>query len=296
MNAAPVESQSRPFRYTDKYFHQIQELAKQYAGIHISDAKKELVYGRLVRRLRVLGLSCFGAYVDYVCRNVAHEREEFVNALTTNLTGFFRESHHFDYLKRIVMPQWRTTKGSVSPPINIWCAGCSSGEEPYSLAMTLLDLLPGSSRQNVQVIATDIDTKVLARAKAGIYPNRKIENLDHVTLRKYFYRGVGKKGGNVKIRPDVQEIIDFREHNLVLEPPLAIDGGFDAIFCRNVSIYFDKTAQRDLYKKFSDALATDGYLFVGHSESLFRSANSFSLVGQSVYKQNLNQAGHLKND
>ena len=296
MNAARVESQSRPFIYTARYFNQIQELAKQYAGIHISDAKKELVYGRLTRRLRVLGLCCFGDYVDYVCRNVAHEREEFVNALTTNLTGFFRESHHFDYLKRVVIPQWRTSKGSVSPAINIWCAGCSSGEEPYSLAMTLLDLLPGSSSQNVQVIATDIDTKVLARAKAGIYPDKKIENLDRVTLQKYFYRGTGKKGGNVKIRSDVQEIVDFREHNLVLEAPLAIDRGFDAIFCRNVSIYFDNTAQRDLYRKFAIALSTDGYLFVGHSESLLRSGNDFSLVGQSVYKQNLNQVDHIEND
>jgi len=276
-DAMPL-SRGREFRYRRADFQRVRRLLQESAGIALHDCKQELVYSRLARRLRALGLDRFDAYLDRVEADEA-ELARFVNALTTNLTAFFREPHHFEYLSRVLVPQWRRERRE---PMRIWSAGCSTGEEAYSIAMTLAEAL-ADGRPGFRILATDLDTDVLAKAEAGIYARDRVEGLDRARLKRWFQRGRGRREGWMRVVPELREHIRFRPLNLFERWPMRHP--LDVIFCRNVAIYFDKPTQRTLYRRFHQALAPGGHLFVGHAESLFRVCDDFERVGQSVYRK-----------
>jgi len=239
-----------------------------------------MVYSRLSRRLRALGRDDFGGYLDGLARNPEHpEWQEFVNALTTNLTAFFREPHHFDILADFVRQR--------PQPLSIWCCAASSGEEPYSIAMTLIETL-GTRAQNARIFATDVDTQMLARVQAGIYGVERIAKLSSERVRRFFLKGAGACTGQVRVRPELAAMVQVAPLNL-LAPDWPVDvpkkGGFDAIFCRNVMIYFDKPTQGQILTRFAPLLKPDGLLFAGHSENFTYVTDAFRLCGQTVYER-----------
>ncbi|MFA6015230.1 MAG: CheR family methyltransferase [Gallionellaceae bacterium] len=268
----------REFHFTLNDFDRVRKLIYAHAGISLSDSKQELVYSRLSRRLRATGIQTFGAYLALLESNDAEEWEAFTNSLTTNLTSFFREPHHFP----ILADHLRTIRGK--HPIVLWCSAASTGEEPYTMAMTVLDTL-GRDASQVSIIATDVDTKVLETAKKGVYPDERVSKLDPELIKRFFLRGTGAQEGHVRVRPELQSMITFRQLNLLhntwtVRPPI------DAIFCRNVMIYFDKQTQLDILKKFVPLLRSDGLLFAGHSESFHHADDCFKLRGKTVYELN----------
>lgn len=268
-----VLDKERIFDFSQQDFKVVQRLIYDHAGIRLSDAKHDMVYSRIIRRLRATGLSGFGDYLALI-EHDADEWEAFVNSLTTNLTAFFREEYHFP----ILAEHMRLKAGR---PFRIWCSAASTGEEPYSLAMTALDTLGGQARQ-VEIIATDIDTSVLAKAEAGVYAAERIERIDP-RYQRYFLRGTGSRSGMVRVKPEVQALVSFRQLNL-LAPDWPMEGEFDAMFCRNVLIYFDKDTQRRVLERFVPHMASDALLFVGHSESLLHLGDLFRLRGKTVYE------------
>lgn len=267
----------REFDFTKKDFERVRKLIYDHAGISLSDSKQELVYSRLSRRLRATGIHSFEEYLAYLERN-EEEWEAFTNSLTTNLTSFFREAHHFPVLAehlRQIQAQGKRT-------ITLWCSASSTGEEPYSMAMTAVDAL-GTFKPQVTILATDLDTKVLETAKKGVYPEERVSKLDPALVKRFFLRGTGSQAGYVRVRQELRDMITFRQLNLLdnnwpIRPPL------DAIFCRNVMIYFDKATQFAILKKFAPLLADDGLLFAGHSESFFHAEELFKLTSKTVYK------------
>lgn len=266
----------REFHFTAKDFDRVRKLIYAHAGISLSDSKQELVYSRLSRRLRSTGIRTFAEYLTLLESNDPVEWEAFTNSLTTNLTSFFREPHHFPILAEYL----RTANGK--HPISLWCSAASTGEEPYSMAMTVIDTL-GRDASNVSIIATDLDTKVLETGKEGVYADERISKLDPELVKKHFLRGTGAQAGFVRVRPELRNMITFRQLNLLdktwpIKPPL------DAIFCRNVMIYFDKQTQLDVLKKFVPLLRSDGLLFAGHSESFHQADEYFKLRGKTVYE------------
>ncbi len=271
-----VLKDGREFHFTKADFERVRKLIYAHAGISLSETKQELVYSRLSRRLRATGIQTFGKYLALLESNDAAEWEAFTNSLTTNLTSFFREPHHFpllaEHLKSI----------KAKRPISLWCSAASTGEEPYTMAITVLETL-GKDASNVSIIATDLDTGVLETAKAGVYPEERITKLDPELVKRYFLRGTGSQAGMVRVRPELRDMITFRQANLLhnnwgLRPPI------DVIFCRNVMIYFDKQTQLDILKKFVPLLRHDGLLFAGHSESFHNADEFFKLRGKTVYE------------
>lgn len=263
----------REFVYTRADFVKIRALIYQHAGITLADGKQQLVYSRLARRLRELELRRFSEYVDLLSPNVP-EWEHFTNALTTNLTSFFREQYHFPMLAEHV--------GKVSRrPIRLWSAASSTGEEPYSMAMTMVDLFD-SFAAPVQILASDLDTNVLEAGQRGVYALERLEKIPVTQKKRYFRRGTGSNLGYARVVPQLQELIEFKKINL-LDERWDIDCKFDAIFCRNVMIYFDKPTQRTLIEKFLRVLQPDGLLFTGHSESFFHVGDLIAPVGKTVY-------------
>ncbi|MCP1314938.1 MULTISPECIES: CheR family methyltransferase [unclassified Halomonas] len=259
---------------TDADFLRIRELIYQRAGIVLAEHKREMVYSRLARRLRHHGLTRFTDYLTRLERQPdAREWEAFTNALTTNLTAFFREAHHFPLLAEHV----RHATG----PVNIWCSAASTGEEPYSIAMTLLETLGGRAA-NARIVATDIDTDALAKAQAGIYPQEQVRKLDEARVKRFFQKGTGSHAGLARVRPEVMAMVEFLPLNL-LAPSWPVKGPFDAIFCRNIMIYFDKQTQTAILKRFAPLMKRDGLLFAGHSENFSYISNAFKLRGQTVY-------------
>lgn len=272
--AAPALDAGRDFAFTLADFARIRDLIYQRAGIALADHKREMVYSRLARRLRVLGLSNFAAYLDRLEADTGDaEWEAFTNALTTNLTAFFRESHHFPILADFVRTR--------SKPVSIWCCAASTGEEPYSIAMTLIEAI--GNRPSASVLATDLDTQVLARGEAGVYSAEQTGKLSPDYLRRYFLRGTGANAGKIKIRPEVRGLVDFAPLNL-LSPQWALNGPYDAIFCRNVMIYFDKATQQRILERFVPLLKPGGLLFAGHSENFTYVTKAFRLRGQTIYE------------
>lgn len=265
----------REFEFTAQDFAQVRRLIYSHAGITLSEAKVDMVYSRLARRLRARGLNSFQDYLALLNSGDAAEWEAFVNALTTNLTAFFREAHHFDILKDFL----RTRR---ERPITIWSAASSTGEEPYSIAMTVLEAL-GDGGQGVQIMASDLDTQVLQKAREGIYPMERIARLDARRQQRFFLKGTGSREGLVKIRPELQGMIHFFQLNL-LDSQWAVRGPLDAIFCRNVMIYFDKPTQYRILQRMKPLLKADGLLFLGHSEALYHAADLFRLRSQTVYE------------
>jgi len=272
----------RDFDFTDRDFEKVRNLVKSHTGISLSDAKKDMVYSRLSRRLRSLEIEKFSDYCSLVEGGDDAELIKFTNAITTNLTAFFREDHHFQYLAKTVVPE--LMKSNIKDRrIRVWSAGCSTGEEPYSLAIALKESIPSFDSWDVKILATDLDSDVLQTAKNGVYNSDRIDGLTSARKRNWFLKGKGDNDGTVRVRPELQEMITFKQLNLLREWPTK--GPFDFIFCRNVVIYFDKETQKVLFDRYANVLKSDSHLFIGHSESLFKVSDRFGLLGQTIYKK-----------
>jgi chemotaxis protein methyltransferase CheR len=276
----------REFEFRDRDFATIARLVKDQTGIALSERKRDLVYGRLARRLRVLGIADFAEYCDILSSPAGEaERLMMINAITTNLTGFFREGHHFQFLSDEVLPGLAAAWSPTNRRMRIWSAGCSSGEEPYSIAMAVQAGLAqagrgGVDRWDLKILATDIDTEMIAWAKQGRYDRRRAEAIP-AHLRKKHVEAVDDD--TVEMSDALKSLIVFNPLNLL--EPWPMRGPFDVIFCRNVVIYFDKPTQRVLFDRFADMLTAQGWLFIGHSESLFNVSDRFRLVGRTIYRR-----------
>ena len=273
----------REFEFKRSDFEFIRDLVGERTGIVLSDHKIDMVYGRLSRRLRQLGINRFA---DYLAKLKQDDQEliEFTNALTTNLTSFFREPHHFEFLKGTAIPT--LLRSRPDKRLRLWSAGCSTGEEPYTIAMTVKESMGVTSATDIKILATDLDSNVVARAKAGIYNVDKVNGVDKNRQQKYFRKGRAEHDGQMKVSTDLQNMITFKQLNLMHDWPM--QGPFDIIFCRNVVIYFNKDTQRELFNRYADLLADDGYLFVGHSESLHKVTDRFKLIGKTIYRKSSN--------
>jgi chemotaxis protein methyltransferase CheR len=258
-------------------FRQIAQLVHAGAGIALTDNKVNLVYSRLAKRLRAVGLRNFRDYCALVTSSDGvDERQAMIAALTTNVTRFFRESHHFDHLRSQLLP-----KLAGRERVRLWSAGCSSGEEPYSIAMTVLDVFPEAAARDILILATDIDPAVLAHAERGIYRSNQLEDIPAQARRNRV--DTVRTGAELSFRvaDSVREIVRFRELNLLGAWPMA--GKFDAIFCRNVMIYFDEPTQHNLCERFAGSLNDEGVLYIGHSERVGHGL-AFDLAGQTTYR------------
>ncbi len=277
-----IDEKEREFHFTDKEFKFISKLIGERTGIVLSDAKRQMVYGRLSRRLRQLKLTKFSDYCDMLTNGHESELIEFTNAITTNLTAFFRENHHFDFLKKTVLPEL-IRKNLNTKRLRIWSAGCSSGEEPYSIAMCVREAIPNLSSWDVKILATDLDSNMVQRGKSGIYTSERVEGLSDSRMKKWVERGKGDKSDKVRMSEKLRELITFKELNLMEGWPMK--GPFDFMFCRNVVIYFNKETQRELFDRYADLLRNDAYLFIGHSESLNKVTDRFNLLGKTIYQK-----------
>jgi chemotaxis protein methyltransferase CheR len=263
----------REFAFSAAHFRMISERVYAFSGIRLPEGKREMVYARLARRLRALGIGSFDDYVRFLELEPA-EWEHCTNALTTNVTAFYREAHHFDILAE------HAKSGAPSEPYRVWSAGCSTGEEPYTIAMCLREALDGG---DYEVLATDLDTQVLASAREGVYPLQSVQRLPPDRQRRFFLRGTGRFEGKARVRPEIASRVTFERVNL-MDPAWPVTAGLDAIFCRNVMIYFDKPTQRRLIDRFAALLKPAGLFFAGHAESLLDSGRVFRLRGQTVYE------------
>ncbi|WP_299797787.1 protein-glutamate O-methyltransferase CheR [uncultured Shewanella sp.] len=260
---------------TQADFDFIQSLAYENTGIVLPERKKHMVYSRLSRRLRQLSLGSFAQYCSHI-QNTPDEMINFVNALTTNLTAFFREEHHFRYLENKVVPQWKQGKNR---RLRVWSSACSTGEEPYSIAMILEQYFSGAE-WDLKILATDLDTNVLSKASVGSYAKESVTNLPARYIEKYARQT--DNGQKIQMSSTIQKMIHFKQLNLLGEWPMK--GPFDIIFCRNVLIYFDNETKRKIISRFRELLSPQGYLFIGHSETLTHISEDFDLIGQTIYR------------
>jgi chemotaxis protein methyltransferase CheR len=275
-DGAGLAEPGREFVFSDADFRNLVQLARDYAGIALADNKRNLVYTRVSRRLRALGLSTFRDYREYLASH-QDELESFINAISTNLTKFFRESHHFDHFRSNVVVPFGAKRGR----FRVWSAGCSTGEEPYTIATVIRREIANPSACDLRILATDIDTDVLAKAARGEYPLRGMEDVPR-EYRDFFQRG-SRDAETVFASEDLRSMITFRRLNLIA--PWPFSGKFDAIFCRNVMIYFDAETKTDLITRFIEALHPGGWLYIGHSESLLGSHPNLQLVGRTIYRR-----------
>jgi chemotaxis protein methyltransferase CheR len=266
----------KEFNFTRVDFERVRALIYQRAGISLADSKQEMVYSRLARRLRATGIVSFDRYLDDLeAGRLGEEWESFTNALTTNLTSFFREAHHFPLLAEHVLKLREQ-------PITIWCSAASTGEEPYSIAMTVCEAFNTLSPP-VQIIATDIDTNVLNTGASGVYAIDRIEKMAPERARRFFQRGKGEQEGMVRVRPELRQLVTFKQLNLLADK-WPLNGQFDVIFCRNVMIYFDKATQRKILSRFVPLMKPNALLFAGHSENFLYVSESLKLRGKTVYE------------
>jgi chemotaxis protein methyltransferase CheR len=272
----------REFEFGNADFEALRKLVKEITGINLSDQKRELVYGRLARRLRALHLRTFAEYRDLLASDGGKEIGEFCNAITTNLTAFFRESHHFDYLREQVLRPLAANRAGPRR-VRIWSAGCSTGEEAYSLAMTVIESFPDLRTWDVKILATDLDSDVLAKAQRGIYAADRVRAIGPQRLSRFFVERRGREGPCYEVTPELTSLITFKQLNLM--HPLPMKGPLDAIFCRNVVIYFDKDTQRELFARVAYLQRPGNLLFLGHSESLFKVSESYTPIGKTVYRR-----------
>jgi chemotaxis protein methyltransferase CheR len=277
--ASPVQHE---FKFTNADFTFIAATIGRHTGITLGSHKRNLVYGRLARRLRALDLESFGDYCELLRGpDGATEIGLLVNAITTNMTSFFREAHHFDHLRDVLVKRMADRRSGARSRLRIWSAGCSSGEEPYSIAMTMReacnDHLTG---WDAKILATDIDTNVLATGEAGIYPEDRVAPVPPAYRARYI---ASHPGRTISVDDSLRSLISFKPLNLLEDWPMT--GPFDVIFCRNVVIYFDKPTQRALFDRFADMLGEGGLLYVGHSESLFRVCDRFTAAGRTIYRK-----------
>ncbi|MBQ4863820.1 protein-glutamate O-methyltransferase [Pseudoalteromonas sp. MMG013] len=268
----------REFTFTDTDFKVISERVYQACGIVLGPHKREMVYSRIARRIRANGLTSFTDYLRYLETHSDAEFSHFINAITTNLTSFFRENHHFEYLSEQIIPSLLETNRE-SRRVRIWSAGCSTGEEPYSIAMTIMDKFPSS--WDVKILATDLDSNVLSKAQQGVYEPDTITGLAANQLKLFFLKSADEKAYRVK--PLLQQQISFKRLNLLENWPMK--GPFDVIFCRNVLIYFDKETKDTLFRRYHEMLSRDGHLFIGHSETMGKEHDEFKNLGKTTYKK-----------
>ena len=282
MSQIKVES-AKEFIFTKSDFERVRALIYKRAGISLADSKQEMVYSRIARRLRATGIVSFSTYLDQLeAGRLGDEWEAFTNALTTNLTSFFREAHHFPLLAEHV----RRLHGG---PITIWCSASSTGEEPYSIAMTVCEAF-NSLTPPVQIIATDIDTNVLAVGAQGVYGFERLDKMAPERAKRFFLRGKGEQAGMVRVRPELRQLVTFKPLNL-LGDGWPLSGQFDVIFCRNVMIYFDKATQRKILARFVPLMKPHGLLFAGHSENFMYVSDALKLRGKTVYELDEGRSG-----
>ncbi|AKJ31041.1 chemotaxis protein CheR [Caldimonas brevitalea] len=279
--AAPAGGGDRnpEFSFGAADFERVRQLIYQRAGISLHAGKQAMVYSRLSRRLRETGHRSFSDYLQWLERAVGGQAEaewqEFVNCLTTNLTAFFREEHHFGVLAEALR------KHGAGKPLRIWCNAASTGEEPYSIAMTVADTL--GLQAPVKILASDIDTKVLATAGRGVYADDS-RGLSPDLLKRHFLRGTGRNAGSIRVKPELAAMIEFRSFNL-MSTSWSLGEAFDIVFCRNVMIYFDAATQRRVLERIHGVMKPQGLLFVGHSENFTDSRDLFQLRGKTVYQR-----------
>jgi chemotaxis protein methyltransferase CheR len=266
----------------DAEFEFIRHVVGENAGIVLGPNKRQLVQGRLARRLRELGLPTYEAYCDYLRDAGPEELVGLINAITTNVTSFFRENHHFEALASFMLPE-AMKRNAASRRLRIWSAGCSTGEEPYCIAMVASEVLPATPRYDFKILATDIDSDVVAAGASGIYPLDRMSTVSEERLKRFFQKGTGEHAGCAIARDSLKSLIAFRTLNLLHSWPMK--GPFDVIFCRNVMIYFDQPTREKLVSRFSDMLAPGGYLCIGHSESIHAGTAPFKLVGKTIYRR-----------
>lgn len=272
-----AQTQSREFAFTVSDFRTIAGIANRITGIVLGDNKQDMVYSRIAKRLRALGLKDFKSYTDLLeSEQGADEISSLVNAITTNLTHFFREVHHFEHLAEYL--KQLDAKKPRGKRLRIWSAGCSSGMEPYSIAMVLREAIPDIARWDAKILATDIDTGMLTTAAAGIYDSSEYDRIP-----KQYQIYATAKDGKLKIDESLQDLISFKQLNLM--EPFPVKGPFDVIFCRNVAIYFDKPTQKKIFECFAGLLANDGWIYIGHSENLFQVTDTLTLIGKTIYRK-----------
>jgi len=275
----------REFDFSDADFKSLVQLAHAHTGIALADSKRNLVYARLSRRLRALGLSSFHEYREYLQSPDGElEIERFINSISTNLTKLFRESHHFDHLRtHVAMPFARSGSAMPGARLRIWSAGCSTGEEPYTIAIVLKREMPKIAHHDARILATDIDTEVLARAAQGEYPVTALQDVPAMYRDMVQPKKANASATTMVMDEELRSLISFRHLNLM--KPWLFKGPFDAIFCRNVMIYFDVPTKVELIDRFIDKLKPGGWLYIGHSESLLGSHPNLQLVGRTIYRR-----------
>jgi len=275
----PAETE-REFVFSETDFRSLAKLAYEYAGISLSESKRNLLYSRLSRRLRVLGLNSFKDYRDYLAGD-EREIENFINSISTNHTKFFREAHHFDHLRtHVILPFAQAAANSTGRRLRIWSAGCSSGEEPYTIAVVLKREIRDFALHDVRILATDIDTDVLGRAARGEFGVNATDEVPKTYMS--FFQQTSADGDKIVMPEDVRSLITFRRLNLMEAWPFR--GHFDAIFCRNVMIYFDAETKAKLIQRFTEQIRPGGWLYIGHSESLIGAHPNLQPVGRTIYR------------
>jgi len=276
---AREQEREREFEYSQRDFEQVKTKIYALAGISLASHKKDLVYNRLVRRLRALGMQGFTEYLRYLDES-KEELGSFINAMTTNLTSFYREPHHFEHLTKVYIPALEKVG---QRKLRIWSSACSVGEEPYSMAIALAESPIDLANWDVNILATDIDTNVLAKAQSGIYGQERIDGLSIGRKRLGFLKGKGDQHDNVIVKQELRAMIEFKQCNLMEEWP--IDEPLDVIFCRNVMIYFDKETQNRVLDRMTKLLKPGGLLCLGHSETPARSMKDYQLLGRTMYQK-----------
>lgn len=281
MKPQPVDNfAEREFPFSEKEFRFLANFAREQTGIVLSEQKKDMVYSRVVRRLRALNLKSFSQYCELIKNNDSHDEiANLVNVITTNLTSFFREPHHFDHLRDEVLSPLNSKPPS-DKRLRIWSAACSAGMEPYSIAMTIKSAVKNLDKWDARILATDIDTNMLNKGKIGEYVADQYEKIPsnyHTHVTKV------KNDELIHMSDPIKSLITFKPLNLL--EPWPMKGPFDAVFCRNVVIYFDKETQSKLFSSIADLIKPDGWLYIGHSESLHNVCDRFELVGRTIYKK-----------
>lgn len=273
----PVPDAEFPFTWSE--FRQIAQLVHSEAGIMLPDSKVNLVYSRLAKRLRANGLKSFRDYCELVgSAQGVDERQALISAMTTNVTRFFREQHHFDLLTKKVLPSL-VAAARRGERVRIWSAGCSSGEEPYSIAISLLEIMPDAPSHDILILATDLDPEMITRGKAGCYTASQVAGIPTSVREKWMEKD--RQSGTWRMGADARSLVRFNELNLLQRWPMK--GGFDVIFCRNVMIYFDEETQNGIWSRFAQLLPQGGYLCIGHSERVSMDRHPFELVAQTAY-------------
>ena len=268
------------FPFSDHDYQYIKELIREYTGIHLDHTKRFLVQTRLSKRLKLLGLKSFHEYRIILESDNDLELEHLANAITTNTTSFFRHDHHFTFLNT-VFKEYETKKEFKE--LKIWSAGCSSGEEPYTIAWIAYNTFSPENLEKIKILATDIDSETLRIAEKGVYHREVLSQISESKLRDIFLRGKGENTGYFKVKPEVRSLVDFRKINLIEKWP--VKGPFDIIFCRNVCIYFHKDTQRVLMERLADMQEKGGYLFIGQSENLFATCNFYKTLEHAIYQK-----------